>query len=588
MPCPYDDPARNGGVSNSRDPHDGECSGPHGALPPFAITHSAVRRRTVRQHWRTRRVATAWSVTRAALILALSAVSSGALGLGQPDAAPAVIRSFVDAGVHPDLRWQRFADQQEHVRQAYEAVQFAPLWVHGGKPTAQADEVIARLAAADIKGLDAADYDAAPLAERAERLRAVAAPAADEVGRFDVGVTVALARFMSDAYLGRVNPHALGYGLDVEPKTLDVPGLMIELARDPNPGQRLAALDPPLPVYARLRDALARYRAIAARTDLPPMPNLPKLRPGGSDRDVPVLRAWLSAYGDLPAGAAARVGATHYDAALAAAVKRFQHRHGLEPDGVIGATTLRALQVPPAQQVRQIELAMERLRWLPSHLPDRFVLVNIPEFRLRGFEDDQPAPRVDMGVVVGSSADRTETPVLQADMRYLIFRPYWLVPTSIATKEILPKAQRDPSYLTRQNMSIVNGHIRQGPGPTNSLGLLKFILPNPFHVYLHDTPSKALFRRVRRDFSHGCIRVADPPALAEFVLQGQTGWDRARIEEAMKKGPDNHRVDLHTPVPVYVFYTTVVAEPDGQVDFFDDIYGQDATLDALLAKRYAH
>ncbi len=543
----------------------------------------------MRESWRGGRSASASTVARIALVLLavlVGGLSAGAPAIGQPDSAPAAIRSLVDAGVHSDLRWPRFPDHQEQVRQAYEPGQFAPLWVRDGRPTAQADEVISSLATADSKGLDAADYDAVRLGERAERLRAADAPTPDEVGRFDVAVTVAVMRFISDSYLGRIDPRALGYGLDAEPKTLDLPALIRELAHDPSAGQRLAVLDPPLPVYARLREALTHYRAIAARTDLPPIPDLPKLRPGDSHHAVPILRAWLVVYGDLPAGTHAPADARHYDAALATAVKHFQHRHGLEPDGVIGKATLRALQVPPAQRVRQIELAMERLRSLPYRFPDRFVLINIPEFRLRGFEDAESAARVDMGVVVGSTAEGTETPVLHADMRYLIFRPYWLVPRSIATKEILPKAEQDPTYLARQNMEIANGRIRQGPGPNNSLGLLKFILPNPFHVYLHDTPSKALFRRSRRDFSHGCIRVADPPALAEFVLNGQAGWTRERIEAAMKKGPNNHRVDLQTPVPVYVLYATVVVEADGQVDFFDDIYSHDATLGALLAKGY--
>ena len=529
-----------------------------------------------------------WAVVGAAIVFAgVRGLGWCSAALGQQDAS-AVIAELVEAGSDPDLRQPRFADQQEHLRLAYAPGQLAPLWVRDGRPTTQADEVIASLAAADAKGLDPADYDAAQLAAAATQLRAAEHPGADAVGRFDVALTVSLLRFTSDASIGRIDPHALGYGLQLEPKTIDLPALIVELAADPNPGQRLAALDPPLPIYARLSEALTRYRDIAAHNDLPPIPDMPKLRPGGSDPGVPAMRARLHAYGDLPADARTPSDPKHYDPALVSAVKRFQYRHGLDHDGVIGAGTLHALQVPPAQRVRQIELAMERLRWLPDHLPERFLLINIPEFRLRGFGDAEFKPRVEMGVVVGSSTDKTETPVLNADMRYLIFRPYWLVPTSIAEKEILPKADRDPAYLGRQNMELVNGRLRQKPGPTNSLGLLKFILPNRFHVYLHDTPSKALFQRTRRDFSHGCIRVADPPALAEFVLDGQPGWDRERIVEAMKSGPDNHRVNLRTPVPVYVFYTTAFVEPDGQIAFFDDIYGHDATLDAVLTKRYRH
>jgi len=509
-----------------------------------------------------------------------------ALGIPTPAAAQqgqaAAVQSLINAGIHPDLRRPSFAEDQDQLRSLYEPEGFAPLWVCDGAPTAQAAAVVAVLANADADGLDAADYDAALFATEGEQLRTAGEPSAERVARFDVALTVALMRYISDSSAGRVNPRLLGYQLDFEPKKIDLPALVLELSRSDNPAQRLAGLDPPVPVYGILQQALTRYRALAGRSDLPPVPTLPKLHPGEADPGVPALRVWLKAYGDLPEGARVPGDAKRYDPALVAAMKQFQHRHGLDPDGVIGASTLHALQIPPSQRVRQIELAMERLRWLPSQLPERFVLVNIPEFRLRGFAD--AAPRVDMGVVVGSSADKTETPVLQADMRYLIFRPSWLVPSSIAKKEILPKADRDPSYLTRQNMELVNGRLRQKPGPNNSLGLLKFILPNPYHVYLHDTPSKALFRRSRRDFSHGCIRVADPPALAEFVLEGQTGWDRQRIEDAMKSGPDNHRVDLRSPVPVYVFYSTAGVDRDGQIAFFDDIYGHDATLETLLAK----
>lgn len=520
-------------------------------------------------------------------VLLLGLVAPAGAAPPQSDIA-AAIANLVDAGVHPELRWPRFPDFQDDVRRAYESESFAPLWVRDGGPTIQAEAVLAALASADAKGLSPADYDAAPLAAMADRLRAADDPSTEQIADFDVALTVSLTRYVSDAYSGKINPRRLGYALDVQPKKSDLWSLVWEIAHDPDPGPRLAALDPPFPLYARLQSALTTYRALAARPDLRPVPALPKLRPGDHDAGVPALRLWLTALGDLPEHTPVPKDAAHYDAALATAVKRFQHRHGLADDAVIGAATLRALQVPPAQRLRQIELAMERLRWLPYRFPDRFIVINIPEFRLRGFEDGEPLPRVTMNVVVGSSAEDTPTPVLHADMRYVIFRPFWLVPTSIARKEILPKAERDPSYLERQNMVVIDGRVRQLPGRNNALGLVKFIFPNKYHVYLHDTPSKALFQRTRRDFSHGCIRVADPPALAEFVLDAQNGWDRERIREAMTTGVDNRRVDLQSPVPVYVLYTTVVVEPDGAVDFFEDIYGHDATLDALLSKGYPY
>jgi murein L,D-transpeptidase YcbB/YkuD len=192
---------------------------------------------------------------------------------------------------------------------------------------------------------------------------------------------------------------------------------------------------------------------------------------------------------------------------------------------------------------------------------------------------------LEMRAVVGSASLRHETPVLHATMKYLVFRPYWDVPSTIARKEILPDAERDPGYLSRHNYEFHNGRIRQRPGKGNALGLLKFVFPNPYNVYMHDTPKKGLFARSRRDFSHGCIRLSDAAALAEFVLRGQGKWDRAGIETSMTKGPDNRFVELARPVGVYLLYSTVVVDQDGTTHFFEDVYGHDARLDTMLAKR---
>lgn len=523
-----------------------------------------------------------------ARVLFLAVALAGPSVASAPPGVETAIGGLVDSGVHPDLRWSRFPDCQDAARRAYDSVAFQPLWVRDGRPTPQAAVAITALSAAGAKGLAPADYDAGALGAMARRLSGTEGPSADEVAAFDVALTVSLMRFVVGVHSGKIDPRQVGYSLDVRPKQFDLWAFLPELARDPDPAARIAALDPPFPLYARLQETLTRYRELAARTDLPAIPELPKLRPGDEAAGLVAVRAWLRATGDLGGDATPPTQAAQYDPTLAAAVKRFQHRHGLEADGVIGPATLRALRVSPPQRVRQIELAMERVRWLPYAFPERFVVVNIPEFRLRGFTTANLGQQVEMGVVVGSSAEKTYTPVLSADMRYLVFRPYWLVPTSIARKELLPKAERDVGYLERQNMEVVDGRVRQRPGKNNALGLLKFIFPNPHHVYLHDTPSKALFQRSRRDFSHGCIRVADPPALAEFVLGPHSGWDRDRIRRAMTEGPDNRRVDLPVPVPVYVLYGTVVVDPDGTVHFFEDIYGHDARLDALLARGYPY
>jgi murein L,D-transpeptidase YcbB/YkuD len=496
----------------------------------------------------------------------------------------AVIRRVADAGVHPDLRWPRFPDYQRHVRRLYETVAFQPIWLRDGRPTRQAGEVIAVFQDAGSRGLGPADYDTERWQAQMVRLSGANQVTPEELGLFETGLTVSAMRYASDAYIGRINPHRVGFGLDVEPKKLDLARFLVDLAASDAPRPRLVALDPPFPTFARFQSALARMRGLAARTDMPAMPVLPTLAPNEADAGVPALRRWLVALGDLAEDVPVPENATFYDPALAAAVRRYQRRHGRDADGVIGRTTQRALRVPLTYRVQQVELAMERLRWLPATFQGRFVVVNIPEFRLLGFESGMQQPLVEMEVVVGSAAQRTETPIMHADMRWVVFRPYWNVPPQIAKKETLPRVTRDPEYLVRENMEIVDGQVRQLPGQNNALGLVKFIFPNEFDVYLHDTPSKDLFARSRRDFSHGCIRVGDPVALAEFVLR----WDRTRITDAMSAGRDDRWVGLPKQVPVYLLYTTAVVEEDGQISFFDDIYGHDATLRRELAKGYPY
>ena len=289
-------------------------------------------------------------------------------------------------------------------------------------------------------------------------------------------------------------------------------------------------------------------------------------------------------------------------------MKRFQIRHGLEPDGVRGKGTQAALRVPLAWRVRQIELALERLRWLPDLGDRRLIALNIPMFRFWAWDSTPPndAPSLTMNVIVGRALS-TETPVFDEEMREVIFRPYWNVPRSILRHEILPLLERDPDYLGRQNMEIVRGdgddarpvgataenlallrqgalRVRQRPGPHNALGLVKFVFPNEENVYMHGTPVQSLFSRSRRDFSHGCVRVEDPVALAEWVLRERPEWTRQRILSAMA-GERPVSVSLPRPIQVILNYTTAVVMPeDGTIHFADDIYRHDTRLDRALAR----
>jgi murein L,D-transpeptidase YcbB/YkuD len=288
------------------------------------------------------------------------------------------------------------------------------------------------------------------------------------------------------------------------------------------------------------------------------------------------------------------------------AVKHFQERHGLDVDGRIGKRTWQELNTPLIDRVRQLGLTLERWRWVPQSFPRPPVVVNIPEFRLRAF-DESYRTELQMKVVVGQAYHGHQTPVFSANMTQVIFRPYWNVPLSIQLAELVPKLEKDAAYLAKNRYEVVtlqdtfvsNGvvdkdtlarlrsgelRIRQIPGPDNALGLVAFMFPNEYAVYLHSTPATELFSRSRRDFSHGCILVEKPRELAEWVLQYQPEWTPQRIADAMN-GDKTLYVKIEKPIPVLIVYATAVVLANGEVRFFEDIYGQDARLLRLLAQR---
>jgi murein L,D-transpeptidase YcbB/YkuD len=494
-----------------------------------------------------------------------------------------IVRSIVDSRSHPQLTKAGLEKVHGALEKIYQSTSYAPIWVRDGRPTPQARAVAAYITGVDVHGLRPADYDSALLLAETQRLEADAGDATD-VARYDTAITISLLRLLHDTANGRVDPRRLGFGLDAAHEPFDLQSAVLSIAASSDVEGDIGAFEPPFPLFRRLLSALATYRELAARADLPRVPDTPTLHPGEAGEAVPAMRARLIALGDLPVDAPAPLDAQVLDDPLVGAIKNFQRRHGLAADGVVGKATLAALRVPIGDRVEQIELGLERLRWLPRLTPDRFLIVNIPEFRLSAFRRGEEGPVMTSEVVVGSAARRHATPILSAEMKYIVFRPYWNVPPGIARKEILPKTAEDEDYLVNNDMEVVNGRIRQRPGANNSLGLIKFIFPNRHHVYLHDTPSKALFGRARRDFSHGCIRVARPVELAEFLLAGQDSWTKESIEVAMRSGRNNRHVDLDSPVPVYLLYSTVIIGRSGEVRFFDDIYGHDAELKKVLAK----
>jgi murein L,D-transpeptidase YcbB/YkuD len=478
-----------------------------------------------------------------------------------------------------------------------------------GRPTRDAYEALTLLHNASAEGLDPADYQSGLLDSLAAAL-AQAAPAGAAL-RFDGMLTASMVRYMRDLHSGRVDPRSAGFRMPAPPDHHDFDSLLRDAVAHHRVRQAAEELAPPFVLYRALRDALTRYRSLAADPALGrfPLPNR-TLQPGDESAGVPELRRLLGALGDLTGDAVEPAEAAVYDAPLAAAVRRFQTRHGIDADGIVGPQTRAALQVPLAARVRQIELALERLRWLPHPGDTRFVTVNIPMFHLWAW-DSRPArtPSLDMDVIVGRALN-TQTPVFVEEMRSVIFRPYWNVPASIARHEIVPRIERDPAYLARQGMELVAGpgddarvepltadaverlkrgvlRVRQRPGPNNALGLVKFVFPNDENIYMHGTPAMDLFSRSRRDFSHGCVRVADPFALAEWVLKDRPEWTRERIVAATEgRGPV--RVDLPRPIQVILFYVTAAVMPeDGTVRFADDIYRHDVRLENALARRTA-
>jgi murein L,D-transpeptidase YcbB/YkuD len=508
-------------------------------------------------------------------------------GIRPPEADQgAWLRDRIDAGRLDSLRWPGFAQHRAALREFYAANGFNPAWLRGKQPTPQALSLIAALRGAGAKGLDPEDYDGSRWTARLEE---IARGPADNItlSRFDLQLTIAATRIVTDLDSGRANPGIFHLESDVRGSSRLAQWIRDQLQFAPGTpdaiGIALQSLEPPFPAYRQTEAALMRYTAFLADGQPPPFP-APKraVKAGDSYRAAAQLYGFLQRLGDAPPGGDAP---EDYSGALVAAVTHFQERHGMEPDGILGAATIRALNVPLAQRVKQMKLTLERWRWLPRQFDHPPLIVNIPRFELAAFDrDDHAALR--MKVIVGKAYGH-KTPIFAAQMTSVIFHPWWEVPDNIALKELQPKARDDPGYLARNHYVIVQAaggrtRIRQQPGADNALGAIKFLFPNAYNVYMHGTPATELFSRTRRDFSHGCIRVEDPERLAQWVLDGTPGWSPARIHGAFEN-PTTLQVMLSRPIPVLIVYGTAIAGEDGIVRFFDDIYGYDAQLSRTLA-----
>jgi L,D-transpeptidase YcbB len=521
-------------------------------------------------------------------------------------AGTAELRALVVSARLADLQWANFSDHSASVKDFYDDTGYKLGWVSGGKATQQARAVIEILEQAERKGLNSVDYDGSRWPERLKVLQAAASQST--LIKFDVALTVSAIRYLSDLHLGKVDPKILHKDFDPERPEHD-PGAFLakEVINAPNVSEVLAQVEPPFVGYQRAVAALEKDIQLAQQEVPDPLPQPVKpVSPGQNYEQLEKLARRLQFLGDLPGSFVLPQGSTVYSDEIVQAVKAFQLRHGLEAEGKLGPQTIDALNRPVSDRVEQLRLALERWRWAPHVFSQPPVIVNIPEFVLRAY-DGPGKIGLTMQVVVGR-AMRTQTPVMEEDMKYVVFWPYWNVPPSILRGEIIPKIVKDPAYLqkngyevaTYQGKVVTDGvvsddvlaqlragklMVRQKPGPKNALGLIKFIFPNDNNVYLHSTPAQSLFSRSRRDFSHGCIRVEDPKALAVWVLRNNPGWTRERVDAAFAAEKEQ-QVNLAKTIPVLIVYATAIAKENGQVFFFDDIYGYDKAMQKLFDQAY--
>ncbi|MGA9718522.1 MAG: L,D-transpeptidase family protein [Acidobacteriaceae bacterium] len=452
---------------------------------------------------------------------------------------------------------------------------YALAWTSTGEVSPVALTAIEILRNVSAWGLNPADY---PL-PAVPSTRSVQSSSLAEFARWEVDLTIATMRLAKDLRCGRVAPHEINADIPVPCQGFQPAEFLWRAIQDNNLPKAFDSLEPVAPGYQRTERALRHFIDLLQEPQIAlPAFSMP-LKPGDKSDGLASLRTLLTRTGDLQPGGTT-IDDSQYDETLARAMQSFQARHGLAPDGTLTAETYRQLTTPIANRITQLSLTLERWRWIQQAFLQPPVVVNIPEFRLRAYDSGLHVTLA-MKVIVGR-AYRRQTPVFQNQISSVVFRPYWNVPPSIQRKEIAPALRRDPNYLKKHDYEVVSlpgggFRIRQRPGDRNSLGLVKLSLPNVHDVYLHGTPEQSLFARTRRDFSHGCIRVEDPVALATWVMKDNEGWTRDKIDAAMHGG-QTFSVTLTHPIPVLIVYGTGFAAEDGLVYFLPDIYAEDGVL----------
>ena len=498
-----------------------------------------------------------------------------------------------------------YKEQLDWAKKFYKERKFKLGWFKDHEIVPQAEKLFTVINKSYEEGLDPRDYHLFDLQERLKQLEDAKKDSAkfnDLEKKLDLDLSATYFNFASDYYRGLVVPREnKEVEWDVKRNKIKLHKALMTLLGERKSKYPYASFQPLHDEYGYLKKALANYRQIKSAGGWPAIPQGTRLKPGQKSPVVPLLNKRL-AYLMGNEEAAASADSSEYGPRLVNAVKKFQELHGQKPDGNIGTETVKALNVPLDERIRQIVINMERWRWIPKSFEADYLLVNIPEFKLHVIEDSNEV--MNMKVIVGK--EMNSTPVFSDKLEYVVLAPYWNIPPSILKEEIAPKVMSDPGFLDRLDMEVVTHKgelvspgsvdwsqagtdgfdyiVRRRPGPKNDLGNVKFIFPNVDNIYLHDTPHDALFNQSERGFSHGCVRVEEPIKLAEYLLRKIPGWNRDRIMQQISTGKEKH-VALKEKLPVYLVYFTAKADANGNVRFYEDLYGHDKELASMYFTR---
>jgi murein L,D-transpeptidase YcbB/YkuD len=463
--------------------------------------------------------------------------------------------------------------QWKHAKNLYAEFGGNPIWLDDdGLRERRTKTLMTALLASDA---DALALDAYPLEELhrlLSKLLEEKKPSAKLLGDVDVALTATYVALGRDLLTGQVDPSTVSQDWHIKPTAAQVDSALGRFLKDIRFDVSMTQMRPEYPEYKELQKQLERYRSIIAKGGWQEVPEGKALKPGDSSsvERLTALRDRLRVEGyDVGSDS------TTYGRGFAGAIAQFQREHGIVVDSALGKETLNSLNVPATYRLGQIAANMERYRWMPRALGDKYVFVNVPAFRAEAFDDGKET--LEMKVIVGAEFEDRNTPVFSDSMQYVVFRPYWNATDDIMEKELWPKVQTDPTFLDRNNYEIVTEggkqRIRQKPGDKNALGLVKFMFPNTFSIYMHDTPEDLLFAKDVRAFSHGCIRLEKPEEMAQWAL----GWSPEQVRDAMQNGRDDRHVNLKEKIPVYIVYFTTFMR-DGRLHFGNDLYGRDGAL----------